>query len=116
VTACDEHDEWHRVDPDLLDNLERARAPELDVQQDDVRSVLHDRRDRRGPTAAFPNTGDSGQLLQLPAEPEPCHGLVVDDEDLHRAASRSGIRISTRVPGEPGPPSVLPSSTVPRGP
>ncbi len=45
VVGRDEHDHRHRLDADLLDDLECRRAAELHVQQHHVGAPLHDRRD-----------------------------------------------------------------------
>jgi hypothetical protein len=116
VVRGDEHDQRHCIEPDLLDDLEGARPPEVDVEKHDVGLPLANRRDRFVASAALSAARHAVQLRELAAQTSPSHRFIIDDEHLHRGVSRKGMRISTRVPRDWLVPLAAPRCTEASGP
>src|SRR6185437_1787302 len=93
--------EGHSIDSDVLDDLERRRAAKLNVEEHDVRGMLDERRDCVIACPALADACDTGQVLELAAQSAARDRLVVNDQyvhDVHVAAVRNGIAMSTHIP------------------
>ena len=88
IVRRDEHDHRHGVDADRLDDVERGRPAELDVQEHNVGPPLDDGSNGVVTPAGLAHAGHALELFQLAAKSSPRDRFIIDDEHLHAGVSR----------------------------
>ena len=101
VVRRHEHDQWHRIDADLLDHFESCPAAKLHVQKHHVRALRDDGGDRVVAAAALADTGHARNPVEFAPQASPGKRFVIDNQDAHAATGSSGMTTSTQPPDWP---------------